>query len=38
MDEQEQKFRETLALNIRVARTRKQYTQEELAEIANISY
>ena len=33
----EQKFREILALNLKVERTRKRLTQEELAELANIS-
>lgn len=37
MKENEQKFREVLALNVRVARIRKQLTQEQLAEIAGIS-
>jgi transcriptional regulator with XRE-family HTH domain len=37
MNENEIKFREILALNIRVARTRKQITQETLAELAGIS-
>lgn len=37
MNEDELKLREVLALNIRVARTRKQLTQETLAEMANIS-
>lgn len=33
----EQKFREILALNLKVERTRKRLTQEKLAELANIS-
>ena len=33
----EQKFREVLALNLKVERTRKRLTQEQLAELANIS-
>ena len=37
MKKNELKLRETVALNIRVARTRKQITQETLAELAGIS-
>ena len=37
MNENELKLREVLALNIRIARTRKQITQETLAELAGIS-
>ena len=37
MDTKLQKFRELLGLNIRIARTRKGLSQEELAELADIS-
>ena len=37
MDDKELKLREILALNIRVARTRKQITQEALADMCDIS-
>ena len=37
MKENELKLRNILALNIRVARTRKQITQETLAELSDIS-
>ena len=37
MKDAELNLREVLALNIRVARTRKQLTQEALAEMAGIS-
>ena len=37
MNKDELKLREVLALNIRVARARKQLTQETLAELAGIS-
>ncbi len=37
MDDKIKKFREILGLNIRIARTRKGISQEELAEIADIS-
>ena len=37
MDEKEQQFRNILGLNIRIARTRKGLSQEELAELADIS-
>lgn len=37
MNDKEQKFREILGLNIRVARTRKELTQETLAEIVDVS-
>ena len=33
----EQKLRKILAYNLRVERAKKDYTQEELAELANIS-
>ena len=33
----EQKFRETIALNMRIERTRKKYTQEKLAELVGVS-
>ena len=37
MKESEQKFRSILGLNIRVERTRKELTQETLAEIVDVS-
>lgn len=37
MDEKIKKFREILGLNIRIARTRKNLSQEQLAELAEIS-
>ncbi len=37
MNDTELKLRKVLALNIRVARTRKQITQETLAELSDIS-
>ena len=37
MNDNEQKLREILALNIKIERARKQYTQETLAEYAGIS-
>ena len=37
MKDEENKLREIIALNIRVERRRKQLTQEELAEMADIS-
>ncbi len=37
MNNEEQKFRNTLGLNIKVARARKRITQETLAEIVDIS-
>ena len=37
MDEQEQKFRNIVAQNVRAARARKDLTQAALAELADIS-
>lgn len=37
MKEDEQKFRSILGLNIRVERTRKELTQETLAEMVDVS-
>lgn len=37
MDIKEQQFRKILGLNIRIARTRKGLSQEQLAELAEIS-
>jgi putative transcriptional regulator len=37
MDNKEQKFRNVLGLNIKVARARKQVTQDELAEMVDVS-
>jgi len=37
MDEQEQKFRNIVAQNLRAARARKDLTQATLAELAGIS-
>ena len=37
MNSEEQKFRNILGLNIKVARARKQYSQETLAEIVDVS-
>jgi putative transcriptional regulator len=38
IDENELNFRKILALNMRVARARKDYTQETLAELSGISF
>lgn len=37
MDDKEQKFRELLGLNIRVARIRRNLTQDTLAELVDVS-